>query len=37
MSIQEAKGGSLQDVANIVMANRIIRVCLLQLEGQPID
>jgi hypothetical protein len=24
MSIQEAKGGSLQDVANIVMANRII-------------
>jgi hypothetical protein len=24
MSIQEAKGGSLQDVANVVMANRII-------------
>ena len=24
MSLQEAKGGSLQDVANIVMANRII-------------
>lgn len=24
MSVQEAKGGSLQDVANIVMANRII-------------
>jgi hypothetical protein len=24
MSIPEAKGGSLQDVANVVMANRII-------------
>ena len=24
MSIQEAKGGSLQDVANVIMANRII-------------
>jgi hypothetical protein len=24
MSIQEAKGGSLQDVANLIMANRII-------------